>query len=190
MSETKVDETKPKKMVRRSVAAALGIVCIILIAGMVGIWLYYLVQDIEKDETITNLNNEVFNKNIQISQLNSSVTNLQNQVNDLSNIVNLNRSKIWVLDQTIIFPAGSYASFIRQDTSYAGYVSFIFPTSMFTTTYVQVIYSSNGIDYDYQVYVGTNGTATLPVLPTPSIYIRIGDPLNAVNVNMTAIYFY
>jgi flagellar basal body-associated protein FliL len=34
MSETKLSETKPKKMVRRSVAVALGIVCIVLIAAL------------------------------------------------------------------------------------------------------------------------------------------------------------
>jgi len=36
MNETKLGETKPKKMVRRSVAVALGIICIILAVGLVG----------------------------------------------------------------------------------------------------------------------------------------------------------
>jgi len=172
-----------KKMVRRSVAIVLGIVCIILIAGLLGAVADYTSMISDKDDTI-------FSQNSQISSLQNQASNLQNQVNDLNNIVNLNRSRIWVLNQTIIFPAGSYASFIRQDTDYAGYVSFIFQTSMSNTTYVQAIYSSHGIDYDYQVYVGTSGTSSLPVLPTPSIEIRIGDPLNAVNVTMTAIYTY
>jgi hypothetical protein len=174
---------KSMKVVKRSVAIALGIVCIILIAGLLGAVADYTSMISDKDNTI------IF-RNIQISSLQNQASSLQNQVDDLSNIVNLNKSRIWVLNQTIIFPAGSYASFIRQDTDYAGYVSFIFQTPMSNTTYVQAIYSSNGINYDYQVYVGTNGTASLPVLPTPSIYIRIGDPLNAMNVTMTITYTY
>ena len=65
MSETKVDETKPseakpKKMVRRSVAIAFGIICIVLAASLVG-------------TTIV---------------LNAENTNLQNQVSNLNDIVN------------------------------------------------------------------------------------------------------
>jgi len=172
-----------KRVVGRRVFIALEIVCIILLACLVGATSLYQSQISDKDNTI-------FSQNSQISSLQNQASNLQNQVNDLNNIVNLNRSKIWVLNQTIIFPAGSYASFIRQDTDYAGCVSFIFQTSMSTTTYVQAIYSSHGINYDYQVYVGTSGTSSLPVLSTPSIEIRIGDPLNAVNVTMTVIYTY
>jgi hypothetical protein len=34
----------------------------------------YLVQDIEKEETITSLNNDIFNKDSQLSQLNSQIS--------------------------------------------------------------------------------------------------------------------
>jgi nitrate reductase NapE component len=47
MSETKVNETKPseprpKKIVRRIVAMAFGMICIILAVGLVGVFAYYV----------------------------------------------------------------------------------------------------------------------------------------------------
>jgi hypothetical protein len=43
-----------RKWSERSVAISLGIICIILVAGMVEIWLSHLVQDIKKEEPITS----------------------------------------------------------------------------------------------------------------------------------------
>lgn len=46
MSESKVDEAKPsemkpRKVVGRSIAIALGVICIVLVAGLVGAMVYY-----------------------------------------------------------------------------------------------------------------------------------------------------
>jgi hypothetical protein len=68
----------PKKMVSRSVAIALGIICIVLVASLAGAFAYY-VND--KNNTISSLNS-------QLSQLNSNVTNLQNQVASLNSTIN------------------------------------------------------------------------------------------------------
>jgi predicted PurR-regulated permease PerM len=72
-----------KKMVRRNVVVALGMVCVVVAAGLVGVFAYYV-----NDE-----NNTISSLNSQISRLNSNVTNLQNQVtiqqkalNDLRNV--------------------------------------------------------------------------------------------------------
>ena len=56
-----------KKVVGRNVVGAFGIICIILLVGLVGAFAYYMPM---------------------ISQLNSNVTNLKNQVNDLSDNLN------------------------------------------------------------------------------------------------------
>lgn len=144
-----MNETKPKKMVSRNVAVALGIICIILIAGMVEIWFYYLVQDIKKDETITELNNQIFRLNLenqnnqlqtwlngnetllrqtqanntnlqnQIDSLNSNVTKLQNQMNNLTDILSLGKSTVWVDHQTVSQPTNSSTNW-RFSASYAG----------------------------------------------------------------------
>ena len=51
MSETKPSEMKSKRVVGRSVAIALGIACIILIAGVGGVMAYYTMQVNSKDST-------------------------------------------------------------------------------------------------------------------------------------------
>jgi len=72
MSEMKVNE---KKVVRRSVTVSLGIVCVIVVAGLVGAFAYYHYTPIisDKDNTISSLNAE-------ISYLNFTLLNLQQQV--------------------------------------------------------------------------------------------------------------
>ena len=65
-------ETKPKRVVGRSVAIALGITCILLIASLGGALAYYTM-------IIHNKENELGSANNTINQLNTNATNLQNQ---------------------------------------------------------------------------------------------------------------
>lgn len=58
MNETKPSGTKPKKVVSRNIAIALGIVCIILIAGIGGAMAYYTIQINNKDATARALYND------------------------------------------------------------------------------------------------------------------------------------
>ena len=67
-----------KKTVRRSVAIAFGIICIVLASGLVGALAYYVSLVNDKDNAISMLNS-------QISQLTLNITNLQNQVNSILN---------------------------------------------------------------------------------------------------------
>jgi uncharacterized coiled-coil protein SlyX len=68
-----------KKLVGRSVAIALGIACIILVAGIGGAMAYYMVTINSKDKTISQLNATIKDQNNTIKQLITNVTNLQNQ---------------------------------------------------------------------------------------------------------------
>ena len=70
MSETKPSQTITKKMVSRNVAIALGIICIILVVGLVGAFAYYILTMNDKNNTISSLNT-------QISQLTTNNTNFQ-----------------------------------------------------------------------------------------------------------------
>jgi prefoldin subunit 5 len=97
MSETQSSETKPKKMVRRSVAIALGIICVVVVAGLAGTFAYY-VND--KNNTISSLDS-------QISNLQNQISSLQNQKNTLQtwldgNETLLNQTKTW-LEGTIYY---------------------------------------------------------------------------------------
>lgn len=106
MSEPKVDETKPsetksKKMVKRSVAVALGIICIILIASFSGAMLYTVTLLNDKNNQIESLNTQIStlnstisSLNSQVSQINANVSNLQNQVTSLNSTINLLTSNL------------------------------------------------------------------------------------------------
>ncbi|HXX87196.1 MAG TPA: hypothetical protein VEH86_01970 [Candidatus Acidoferrum sp.] len=68
MGETKQSETKPMKMVWRSVAIALGIVCIILVAGIGGTIAYYI-------GVVNDKNSQIDTQNSQLNALNSTYQN-------------------------------------------------------------------------------------------------------------------
>jgi predicted PurR-regulated permease PerM len=76
-------ETKPRKMVGRSVAIAFGIVCIILIAGLGGAMAYYTMTINNKNTTINQLNTTTSDQINTIASLNANVTNLTNEMNQL-----------------------------------------------------------------------------------------------------------
>jgi DNA-binding transcriptional ArsR family regulator len=94
MSETKATETKPKKVVGRSVAIALGIICILLIASLGGALVYYTM-------IIHNKENELGSANNTINQLNTNATNLQNQDKQLQtwldgNLTLISQTRMWL----------------------------------------------------------------------------------------------
>ena len=74
--------------------------------------------------------------------------------------------------------------------NFAGFVSVAVQSSS-NTTYVEVVYSSYGVNYDNSVTVGTSGTAAFPVLPG-TIEIRVGntETVDSVNATITALYNY
>jgi cell division protein FtsL len=102
--EAKPNETKPKKMVRRSVAVALGIICIVLVAGLVGVFAYYMPMISDKDNTISSLN-------LKISQSNTNNTNLQDQIDQLQAWLDGNET---LLSQTQTWLNGNITSYETQ----------------------------------------------------------------------------
>jgi nitrate reductase NapE component len=147
MGEVKPSETKPKKMVARNVAIALGIICIVLVVGLVGAFAYYASQ---------------------ISSLNSEVGNL-------TYIASLDKSTVWVNDTTVTQTASNYTSW-SFSADYAGYVSVNVQSSTTNNTYVRVIYSAYSINYDNTITVGTSGTASFPVLFAPLAFMTPSIP--------------
>jgi cell division protein FtsL len=106
MSEPKVNETKPsetksKKMVRRSVAVALGIICIVLIAGFGGAMLHTVTLLNDKNNQIDSLNTQISSKDSQISQLNTQISTLNSTISSLnSQISQLNATLLNLLNQS------------------------------------------------------------------------------------------
>jgi cell division protein FtsL len=106
MSEPKVNETKPsetksKKMVRGSVAVALGIICIVLIAGFGGAMLYTVTLLNDKNNQIDLLNTQISSKDSQISQLNTQISDQNSTISSLnSQISQLNATVLSLLNQS------------------------------------------------------------------------------------------
>jgi peptidoglycan hydrolase CwlO-like protein len=193
-----MSEKPVEKKSGRTIAIALGIICIVLAVGLVGAVVNYTSIISGKDNTIASKDSEIANKNSQIadkdntiSSLNSQISSLQSQVNDLNNTVNLAKFTVWASNEAVNQPAGSYVHWTRS-ASYAGYVSVNVQTSTTTNTYVRVIYSSHGVSYDNQIGVGTGGTAVFPILPASSIEIRVGNSnwFDGASETVSITYYY
>jgi DNA-binding transcriptional ArsR family regulator len=186
-----LQSTSSTKVVRRTTAIALGIICIVLVAGLVGGFGYFIMTINDKDGTISSLNTQISSKNSQISQLNSNLTNLQNQVNDLTNTLNLAKTEVGVNSQTVSQPADNYTFWIPS-CSYAGYLSVQVESSTTDKTYTEVLWHSYGINYDNRISVGTNGTGIFPVLPSRIVEVRVGNtnPVDNATETVTITYHY
>jgi len=166
-----------KKIVGRNVAIALGIICIIMAVGLVG--------------AISNYTSIISGKDNTIASKDSQIASLNSQVSDLTNTTNLAKSATWVDDQTISQSAYSY-TYWTFSASYAGYVSVWVHTSTTTNTYIRVIYTAYGVNYDNQIGVGTGGTAVFSLLPCSSIEIRVGNTnlISGATETVTVTYHY
>jgi len=198
-----------KKVVDRKVAIALGIICVVLAVGLVGVVAYYtsiisglnsqvsqlqtwLQENITHYESqITSLRNQIADKDNTIASLNSQISQLQSQVDEFRAIVNLEKSETWVSQQVVNQPAGDYY-YWSFTVRYAGYIVVTVHSSTTSNTYVRVIWSSYGIFYDKTVNVGASGTAVFPVLPCPRVIIRVGNTNLAGGATQTVsiTYYY
>lgn len=137
------------------------------------------------------LNTQVHDTAIELTTANTQITSLQNQINALNDIANLSISTIWINNQTINQPAGSYTTFSKS-ASYAGYISIQISSSTTSSTYANVTYSSHGVNYNSQTNVGISGIAYFPILPSPNIIIAVGNGQTNGNAteNVTVTYYY
>jgi tRNA(His) 5'-end guanylyltransferase len=206
-------ESGQKKVVSRTVAIALAMVCILLVAALVAVIVVYKPmsntsalesQLAEKDAKIASLNSSVttlqslvaryvqyFNENSSgTSDLDAQINALNAQIDELNNYLALNASGVMLNNEAVSQAANNYTSF-QFDLQYAGYVSVNVQSSTSSTTYVEVLYSAFGINYDENKTVGTSGTAAFPVLPA-TIEIRVGNTESSGTITgtVTAIYYY
>ncbi len=158
-------------MVNRSVAIALGIICIILIAGLGGAMAYCVSTHHYTDSDYDSLNSQNTN---------------------LNNIVNLANYTTWLDYQTITQPAGSNTSFTFS-ASYAGYVRIII-SSLSPNIFANVVYSAYGVNYNNTIFISLQGVACFPVLPSPNITVEVGNfnpnLMDEATVTVSIIYNY
>lgn len=179
-----MSEQKPeRKVVGRTMAIVLGIICIVLAVSLVGAVMNYTSVIRGKDDFIEGEESDIANKSAQISQLNY-------QVDNLTGIINLSKSKVWVNHETITHEAG-YLTYWTFSASYAGYVSVRIDDDNTTSTYVRTIYSAYGVKYNNQIDVVATGKALFPILPSSGIEVRIGNNLLiGATENVTITYYY
>ena len=197
--ETTPSETKPEKMVRKNVAVALGVVCIILImVSLIGAFVYYTPIINDKDKTISSLDSRV-------SLLTSNVTNLQywldvnetyfqNQIAQYIMVLRFGFTNytVWANSLSISQGPNSYDYFAIKIVNQTGYV-LVNVQSSTNNTYVQENYYASKA-YENRVDVGTTGTVIFPVPLSPAVtsgvLIMIGNT-NPTGANITAtVTFY
>lgn len=210
-------DTSEKKVVGRTTVVALGVICIVLAAGLVGAIATYIptVSDLQSqvakanstinslNSTNTSLNSTINSLNSQISSLNSQIASLKNSLNeskyyyeglltDSYEKLSLSQYGYLVSNMNVTQDAGNDTSIWTNYVEYAGYV-IVQVESTSDTTYARVAYSlsSRGAKFDYNATVGTSGTTIFPVLPGELI-VGIGntETANAVNATVTAVYYY
>lgn len=181
-----MNETKPKKMVSRKIAIALGIICIIVAVGLLGALVYY----------VNLLDSEISDKDSTISGLNTQISYMHGQLNNLNAIANLNASsEYW---STLI--GGSSGQGYQHYVDYAGYI-FVVATSLVPVNLpagtqpnssfvaeVELSYSlPNGITYDKGLYLNeTQNTVWFPVFPA-NINLSV---FSSTGVAIDAKYYY
>jgi len=200
-----------KKLVSRMVVIALGLICIVLVAGLVGAIAVYMPmvsnlesQIAEKNSTISSLNSQISSLNSQVSSLqdafdqaNSTIEEYQEALDSYNSQIGYYLSVIYLNESGYLFAPQSFTQDANTsdvvydgDIRYAGYVSIAIESSS-NTTYTQVAYFSYGVNYNNTVTVGTGATAVFPVLPG-TIVVSVGntEPVDNVTGTITAIYRY
>jgi hypothetical protein len=213
MNETRLIKTKQEKVVSRNVAVALGIICIVVVASLVGAFAYYTPIINGKDTTISSLNSSLNAENAEISQLYFTINSLKANLtmNNLTDILSLNESTVWVDQQTVSQPTNSYTNWTFL-ASYAGYLMveidvtpifvngiMVLDTGIIEGIYVRVIYNFGTFGgqpplvlYNNEANLGGIGmTAHFEVLPT-NIEIDVGNTkmIGSATETVTITYYY
>jgi len=212
-------QTKPKKIVWKSVPIALGLICIVLIAFIA----YFAVAGISAQNSYNNLQNQnnqlqtwldgnqtllnqtqADNNNLQnqVASLNRTISSLTSNLTNLQEIVNMQESAV-LWNASMDFGSTSWNIFLNNypngvleanpiHTDYAGYVAVSVINSTSSSTYLGLSYSSNGFSYDNTVSIGSSGSTIFPILPTTSLSIGIATGTSSyLNItNVTIIYYY
>jgi hypothetical protein len=142
------------------------------------------------NSTISSLQDSLNQSSTSAAAKDSQIAALNYQISNLFNYINLNVSALLVYNQTIYQNAGANTTIYYDMVQFAGYITVEVQSSS-NTTYVGLVYSSYGVNYNSTITVGTVGTAAFPVLPG-ALYINVGntETADAVAAIVTATYTY
>jgi outer membrane murein-binding lipoprotein Lpp len=200
-----------RKIFSKAMVIALGLICIILAAGLVGAIAVYMPmvsnlesQIAEKNSTISSLNSQISSLNSQVSTLQADIEQINSTIEDYKaaqaafnseveyylSIIYLNESGYLFASRSFTQTANTSDAIYTGNIMYAGCISVSVESSS-NTTYLQVVYSSYGVNYNQNVTVGTGGSAVFPVLPG-DITVVIGNTelVDEVTGTASATYRY
>lgn len=119
-----------KKVVGRSVAIALGVVCFVLVVGIIGTMAYYTTAINDRNTAYdsyvsshSHTNSEYNTLNSQVSSLNAQIADLQNQVNSLNSQINSLNAQLASSQNTIASLNSQISSLNAQIASLQSQVS-------------------------------------------------------------------
>lgn len=202
----------PVKKKNSKIVIALAVICVVLASSLVGVIALYQPNNsqsqlTDKDNTISalraqllDLQNQLVNSPNdsqqvaylyqQVSDLNSSLISANTSVYALQQIANLSYSSDLYDDNTFTQDANTTTTLFNDNLSYAGYVE-VQAAGTASTTYVEVLNSFEGFNFDYNQTVGIGATVVFPVLPG-GVAILIGNTnqTSANSVEAYATYYY
>jgi hypothetical protein len=145
-------------------------------------------------EQISSLNTKLTNSNATIAQDNATLTQDSAELTQYQNITSLGASDILINQQLITISSSNATNAYDNSLNYCGYLV-IQATSTSKTTYAQTIYSTDGVDFNQTVILGTSGSAVFPVISSSTapttVDVRIGNSDQAAsNSTVTLTYHY
>jgi hypothetical protein len=173
MNETESSETKPKRIVGRSVAIALGIICVILVAGLIAVY--------------ASMVNTLADKDTAARALSYQNGVLQDQLRDLNFTLHVEKETT-LYQGAVSQPAGSYTS-LNLTVPYAGFLEILIQNPTTNNTYVRVIWSHYDCVYDKQFHPDPN-IPLVPVLSLSNAEVRVGNNNTDVGATETVTIFY
>lgn len=206
--EIYMENAAQKKVFGKRVIVTLGIISVVLLAGLVGTIVFYISVVGNLNLQIARMNSEISSLNSQLAEKDNVISSLNAQITTFQNTLTAKDSQIKSLNSTIFSlydylylnvsavlvyaplsqDANSSTSIWNYMLQFAGYVT-VHVQSSSNTTYVELSYSYYEVDYRNIVTVGTNGTAAFPVLPA-FVEIRVGNTdINPVTATVMAIYY-
>ena len=210
-TQQKSEEVQQKKVVGRTIAIGLGLVCLVLAAALIGVVAIYLsnqtnnaastdalkVENANLKGNQTSLIQQISNLQTSLSQARDEIASKDADIADynsaylaLQNVLNMNASAIILPTTAVPLDAGTNVTLYNNFLDYAGLVT-VQATSSSNTTYAQVRYAFSGYYFDNVYVVGQSGTAAFAVLPG-NVEVIIGntEPSTAVTSNVAVTYIY
>jgi hypothetical protein len=182
-----MSEQKPeKKVVSRTVAIALGIICIVLAVVLIGAIMNYTAIISGKDNSITSITSQ--NNQLQ-TWLNGNKTD-RNIVNLVDSVVWLNQtSPIQVLAGSTTWEESGCCG-PRTIAPYAGYLNCTLISPYAYNISFRVYYTSYGVNYDHTIRALPGQTVSFPVLPGQIGFLVQRSSNVSTTETVTIIYYY